>query len=289
MKCIKCGHELKDGAVYCIRCGTMQVSMEGERLSAKDLADSEKPIGMRHAREFEQPPSNNGKRIAIVVVVLVVVAAIVAILAYTCMGQKKSEDDSANAAASAVFSSQSASSTATSTSSTASSTASSAASSTAASSSAASSSAASSAASQSAAAQNQPATQEQQQPQPQPQPAPEPEPEPQPQVGDQPSYAPQPTSGDYVLGDSSSRYYSRDELESMSASDLYYARNEIFARHGRMFHRSDLQAYFDSKDWYNPIYTPEQWDAMGNQLSDVESQNSRLMAEVEASKNSGYL
>ena len=284
MKCIKCGHELKDGAVYCIRCGTMQVSMEGERLSAKDLADSEKPIGMRHAREFEQPPSNNGKRIAIVVVVLVVVAAIVAILAYTCMGQKKSEDDSANAAASAVFSSQSASSTATSTtSSTASSTASSAASSTAA-----SSSAASSAASQSAAAQNQPATQEQQ-PQPQPQPAPEPEPEPQPQVGDQPSYAPQPTSGDYVLGDSSSRYYSRDELESMSASDLYYARNEIFARHGRMFHRSDLQSYFESKSWYNPTYTPAEWDAMGDQLSDVERQNSQLMAEVEASKNSGYL
>lgn len=75
----------------------------------------------------------------------------------------------------------------------------------------------------------------------------------------------------------------------MSASDLYYARNEIFARHGRMFKRDDLQEYFDSKDWYTRIYTPEQWDSMGNQLNDCEMKNSSLMKKVEESKGSPYL
>ena len=95
--------------------------------------------------------------------------------------------------------------------------------------------------------------------------------------------------GDWVLGDSSSRYYSQAELQNMSISDLYYARNEIFARHGRMFYRSDLQAYFDSKPWYTPLYTPDQWNSMGNQLSDVELANSTLMKNVEAAKGSPYL
>ena len=75
----------------------------------------------------------------------------------------------------------------------------------------------------------------------------------------------------------------------MSASDLYYARNEIFARHGRMFLRSDLQSYFDSKGWYSRTYTPSEWESLPNQLNDCEAKNAALMKQVEADKGSPYL
>ena len=93
----------------------------------------------------------------------------------------------------------------------------------------------------------------------------------------------------YVLGDSSSYYYSYDELNSMSAYDLYIARNEIYARHGRMFNRSDLQDYFNSQEWYTPLYSPSTFDSMGNQLNDCELKNVKLMKQVEADKGSPYL
>ena len=92
-----------------------------------------------------------------------------------------------------------------------------------------------------------------------------------------------------MLPDSSSYYYSWDELDSMSTYDLFIARNEIFARHGRMFNRSDLQDYFNSQEWYEPLYTPAQWESMGNQLSDVEQKNVSLMKQVEQSKGSPYV
>ena len=94
-----------------------------------------------------------------------------------------------------------------------------------------------------------------------------------------------------MLPSSDSYYYSYDELSGMSTWDLYPARTEIYARHGRMFNRSDLQDYFNSQDWYEPIYTPSQFDSMGdeNVLSDVELKNARLMRQVEADKGSSYL
>ena len=74
----------------------------------------------------------------------------------------------------------------------------------------------------------------------------------------------------------------------MSTYDLWIARNEIFARHGRMFKDPDLQAYFNSKSWYTPIYTPEQWDATQS-IADIESKNAALMLEVEQEKKSSHL
>lgn len=292
MKCIKCGHELKDGAIYCIRCGAMQISMDGERLNEKGWSEVNSIKAGGHAREFKAAPEGNGRRIAIVIVVILVIAAIIAGVAFALTRPAPEEDEPVTTTA---FSSTSSSATSTTSSTSSTSSSATSASSTAASSASASSTAASqaSSAAQAATATQQPAAQPEPQPEPQytPEPAPEPAPAPAPATayGDQPSYAPEPTSGDYVLADSSSRYYTADELSGLSASELYYARNEIFARHGRMFHRSDLQSYFESKSWYNPTYTPAEWDAMGDQLSDVERQNSQLMMQLEESKNSGYL
>ena len=57
-------------------------------------------------------------------------------------------------------------------------------------------------------------------------------------------------TGDYILPGSSSKYLTDSDLEGLSSSQLRLARNEIYARHGRTFNDSQLQAYFESKSWY---------------------------------------
>lgn len=97
----------------------------------------------------------------------------------------------------------------------------------------------------------------------------------------------QSASGAYILGDSNSRYYSESELLSMDLHDLYLARNEIFARHGRLFNNQDLQAYFNGKDWYNGTVSPSNFNE--DVFNDYEKKNAALMLEVERNQNSPYL
>ncbi len=58
------------------------------------------------------------------------------------------------------------------------------------------------------------------------------------------------TNGGYVLPQSNSRYYSSSELNALSKDELRVARNEIYARHGRIFDSADLNAYFNKMPWY---------------------------------------
>ena len=102
----------------------------------------------------------------------------------------------------------------------------------------------------------------------------EPQPEPEPEYNDY-----------YILPDSSSYYYSYGELSGMSSYDLYLARNEIFARHGRGFKDSALQEYFNSKSWYQQIYTPDEYDAMPDQLSETEHANIDVIKSLEPESN----
>lgn len=60
------------------------------------------------------------------------------------------------------------------------------------------------------------------------------------------------TTSDYVLPDSSSRYLTMVDLAGLTADECRIARNEIYARHGRMFKDEGLQAYFNSFSWYVP-------------------------------------
>lgn len=97
-------------------------------------------------------------------------------------------------------------------------------------------------------------------------------------------------SNDYMIADSNSRYLSESELNSMSTYDLYIARNEIFARHGRDFTKADLRQYFSSKSWYHVQYSPSEFDAHTNTLlNDYERKNSELMLKIEKLRNSPYL
>lgn len=111
----------------------------------------------------------------------------------------------------------------------------------------------------------------QQQSNPEPAPAPAPTPAPQP-------------SGDssYVLPDSSSRVYSTAELSGLSSADLANARNEIYARHGYIFQRTEILNYFKGKTWYNPTVPASSfsWDT----LNSAEKQNALNIKEVEASR-----
>ena len=95
-------------------------------------------------------------------------------------------------------------------------------------------------------------------------------------------------SGDYVLPDSDSRYLSRSEVQNMSLYDLYLARNEIYARHGRGFKNQDLRDYFGKKGWYHERYSPAEFDKM-DLLNDYEKKNADLMLSVEKSRNSPYV
>ena len=46
----------------------------------------------------------------------------------------------------------------------------------------------------------------------------------------------------------------------MPLQALRYARNEIFARHGRKFSDPTINAYFRSKSWYNPTIAAKDFD-----------------------------
>lgn len=94
---------------------------------------------------------------------------------------------------------------------------------------------------------------------------------------------------DYVLADSSDKYYSKSDLEKLSNRELYFARNEIFARHGRGFNNDDLQSYFNQKDWYTKQYSPEDFDAMPDVLNKYEKKNTETMLAIEKERNSPYL
>ena len=73
-------------------------------------------------------------------------------------------------------------------------------------------------------------------------------------------------AGEYILPTSNSEYLTEETLISkgLTKEQLGLARNEIFARHGRMFDTAEIQQYFDSRSWYVPKYAPAEFDAMGD-------------------------
>ena len=75
----------------------------------------------------------------------------------------------------------------------------------------------------------------------------------------------------YILPNSSTEYLTREDYGHLSLWELVLARNEIFARHGRLFHDPDIQAYFNSCSWYEGTVAPEDFDT--GVMSDIEVQN----------------
>ena len=87
-------------------------------------------------------------------------------------------------------------------------------------------------------------------------------------------------NNDYILPDSSERLLTEVDLVGLSNDDLRKARNEIVARHGRRFKDSELQAYFNSKAWYNGTIDSDDFDNQA-MLNDIERSNMEFLKQHE--------
>ncbi len=85
--------------------------------------------------------------------------------------------------------------------------------------------------------------------------------------------------GDYILPESNSRTYTEEELKDLSADELRLARNEIYARHGRIFDAPDLKEYFEDKSWYKGTVDAD--DFNNDELNGYEQKNLDLIKELE--------
>lgn len=81
---------------------------------------------------------------------------------------------------------------------------------------------------------------------------------------DSPSITVEEGNDTYLLPESASRFYSKEELEGLDDKQLYLARNEIYARLGRKFKAEELDQYFRGKNWYQPKYEPSAFDQKGD-------------------------
>ena len=80
---------------------------------------------------------------------------------------------------------------------------------------------------------------------PEPSPAPLPTPAPTPAV-----------ASEYLIPGSDSRYITEADLADLSREQIMLARNEIYARHGRIFETPEIAAYFNAKSWYRGTVDP---------------------------------
>lgn len=85
---------------------------------------------------------------------------------------------------------------------------------------------------------------------------------------------------DYILP-SDTRILEASDLEGMTRSDIRYAINEMFARHGWHFNGTgDFFNYFSEKDWYEPDFTLTQDSQAERKFSDLERQNLRTLVDM---------
>lgn len=84
----------------------------------------------------------------------------------------------------------------------------------------------------------------------------------------------------YILPTSSSEYLSMADLEGLTKEECRIARNEIYARYGRIFDDEALQAYFNGRDWYEGTIAAEDFD--DDLLNEYETANRDLIVEYES-------
>ena len=90
---------------------------------------------------------------------------------------------------------------------------------------------------------------------------------------------PAPEEDPYLLPDSASRYMTSEDLAPLSKEELRFARNEIFARHGRLFTDQELQDYFNAQSWYKGYIKPQNFDS--SVLNDFERYNVAFISKYE--------
>lgn len=89
----------------------------------------------------------------------------------------------------------------------------------------------------------------------------------------------------YILYDSDRRYITDYEMSQLSLQELNYAKNEIYARRGRLFQSQELSNYFSQKNWYWGYISPEQFSP--GLLNAYESANAAALEKAEYARQSG--
>ena len=84
---------------------------------------------------------------------------------------------------------------------------------------------------------------------------------------------------EYLLENSDTEYLTKEDLEGFTAEQCRLARNELYARHGRLFDDEELQNYFNSCSWYQGSVPAEDFDE--SMLSEIEMANRDLIVEYE--------
>lgn len=84
---------------------------------------------------------------------------------------------------------------------------------------------------------------------------------------------------EFVLEESDSRLISEAELEGLGPLECKIARNEIYARYGRIFQDEFLQNYFESCTWYEGRIAAE--DFQQDMLNETEKENANMISAYE--------
>lgn len=95
-----------------------------------------------------------------------------------------------------------------------------------------------------------------------------------------------PKEDGYILEYSNTRILTDSDLYYLSDRELELARNEIYARHGRLFNTDYIQQYFNTRSWYHGTVSPDEFNE--SVLNDIEKYNIDFIQEYEENRNSDY-
>lgn len=90
---------------------------------------------------------------------------------------------------------------------------------------------------------------------------------------------------DYILPESNSKLLTDADVAGLSLQEINYAKNEIYARHGRKFDSPELQRYFKSKTWYKDDIAPDKFST--DVFNRYERKNVQFLAQKEESMQKG--
>lgn len=85
----------------------------------------------------------------------------------------------------------------------------------------------------------------------------------------------------YIINESDSKYLAKTDISNLTVKQLNYAKNEIYARHGRIFLSQELNDYFNTQSWYKGLIQPN--DFSDNSLNGFEKANIKLLSDMENS------
>jgi len=88
-------------------------------------------------------------------------------------------------------------------------------------------------------------------------------------------YIPNDTASSYAYPDSGTRSWSYADVDGMTAGEVRYCINEIYARRGYIFQNENWLTYFKQKTWYIPSIPKASFS--DNNLNSIEVANIKLL------------